>query len=232
MQGMQKEQAQSSTVQRLLTARQVQEFLGIDRSTIYRMADDGRLPAIRVGKQWRFSRDDILALVSAMAHPTDASRVPLARTSADVIDRTVATVATAVGADLLGVMMVVTDMAGQPLTEVANPCEWFIRNSADDEAMRACTTEWRGLADAHDFTPTFRSGPVGFECARSFIRSGRELVGMVLAGGVCAPGESSPDLYTLNAAERAAVLRALPRIASVISSQISPVTDESMEEAR
>ena len=33
----------------LLTALEVQELLHIDRSTVYRMAEDGRLPAIRVG---------------------------------------------------------------------------------------------------------------------------------------------------------------------------------------
>ena len=33
----------------LLNARQVQEILHVDRSTVYRMAESGRLPAIRVG---------------------------------------------------------------------------------------------------------------------------------------------------------------------------------------
>ena len=52
---------------RLLTARQVQDVLHIDRSTVYRMAEDGRIPAIKVGKQWRFPSDEILALVSQEA---------------------------------------------------------------------------------------------------------------------------------------------------------------------
>ena len=49
----------------LLTALEVQELLHIDRSTVYRMAEDGRLPAIRVGRSWRFPTDRIEALLDA-----------------------------------------------------------------------------------------------------------------------------------------------------------------------
>ena len=43
----------------LLTTSEVQQILSVDRTTIYRMVESGRLPAIRVGKQWRFSRPEI-----------------------------------------------------------------------------------------------------------------------------------------------------------------------------
>ena len=43
----------------MLTAKEVQDLLQVDRSTIYRMAEAGRLPAIKVGKQWRFPADQI-----------------------------------------------------------------------------------------------------------------------------------------------------------------------------
>ena len=49
----------------LLTALEVQELLHIDRSTVYRMAEDGRLPAIRVGRSWRFPADRIEALLDS-----------------------------------------------------------------------------------------------------------------------------------------------------------------------
>lgn len=45
----------------LLTTHQVQALLQVDRTTIYRMVDKGRLPAIRVGKQWRFEQSEIEA---------------------------------------------------------------------------------------------------------------------------------------------------------------------------
>jgi len=38
----------------MLTAKEMQDLLQVDRSTIYRMAEAGQLPAVKVGKQWRF----------------------------------------------------------------------------------------------------------------------------------------------------------------------------------
>jgi excisionase family DNA binding protein len=44
---------------RLLTVAEVAELLRINKSTVYRMAKQGRLPATRVGRQWRF-RESVL----------------------------------------------------------------------------------------------------------------------------------------------------------------------------
>ena len=41
----------------MLTAKEMQDLLQVDRSTIYRMAEAGQLPAVKVGKQWRFPSD-------------------------------------------------------------------------------------------------------------------------------------------------------------------------------
>ena len=43
----------------MLTAREIQDLFQVDRSTVYRMAEDGRLPAIKIGKQWRFPAEQI-----------------------------------------------------------------------------------------------------------------------------------------------------------------------------
>ena len=47
----------------LLTTRQVQETLKVDRTTIYRMLKDGRLNGVKVGSQWRFPRLEIEAVL-------------------------------------------------------------------------------------------------------------------------------------------------------------------------
>jgi excisionase family DNA binding protein len=46
-------------VEDLLTTKQLQELLQVDRITIYRMLNDGRLRGFKVGGQWRFSRQEI-----------------------------------------------------------------------------------------------------------------------------------------------------------------------------
>jgi len=51
----------------MLTAKEMQELLQVDRSTIYRMAEMGRLPAIKVGKQWRFPGDQVETWLKSQA---------------------------------------------------------------------------------------------------------------------------------------------------------------------
>ena len=48
---------------RLLTVSEVADFLRINKSTVYRMAKQGRLPATRVGRQWRFRKSVLDSLL-------------------------------------------------------------------------------------------------------------------------------------------------------------------------
>ena len=43
----------------LLTTKQVQKLLQVDRTTVYRMRKDGRLSAVKLGHQWRFPAQQI-----------------------------------------------------------------------------------------------------------------------------------------------------------------------------
>jgi len=43
----------------MLTTKDLQQILHVDRSTIYRMAEAGQLPALKVGRQWRFPAERI-----------------------------------------------------------------------------------------------------------------------------------------------------------------------------
>ncbi|MFQ5681699.1 MAG: helix-turn-helix domain-containing protein [Candidatus Binatia bacterium] len=40
----------------LLTTEQVAEYLNVDKFTVYRLLARKRLPAFKVGNQWRFKR--------------------------------------------------------------------------------------------------------------------------------------------------------------------------------
>ena len=196
--------------QSLLTARQVQTMFGVDRSTVYRMAEDGRLPALKIGRQWRFRPEEIERLLVASPGTATLNGSPpaLPASAAAVVE---------VAADLLGVMMVAADMHGRPLTDVANPSRWFAARADDPASLADCVVEWKILADEPDFEPQFLTGQLGFQCARAYIRSGTSLVGMVLAGGVAPPGNDSDELYHLDAAQRGRVLTALPKVAAALS---------------
>lgn len=47
----------------LLNVRDVARYLKLNVQTVYRMAREGRLPATKIGKQWRFSGQEIEALI-------------------------------------------------------------------------------------------------------------------------------------------------------------------------
>ncbi len=193
----------------LLTAREVQDLLDVDKSTVYRMASDGRLPAIKVGRQWRFPADRISELLQPAGTPRNDEAGPL---PADVLDAVIE-----LAADLLGVMIVVTDMDGVPLSRVVNPCPAFEKQAEDDGFLAECLEDWREFVHDFDLEPRFRPGRHGFECARTFVRRGPELVAMVLAGGVAPDGVDDPDLYHLSAEERGRVLAGLGTVARVLS---------------
>ena len=53
--------------------RRCRRLLGVDRSTVYRMAEDGRLPAVKVGRQWRFPADRIEAVLRVAPAPLPSS---------------------------------------------------------------------------------------------------------------------------------------------------------------
>lgn len=191
----------------LLTAQQVQRLLRVDKSTVYRMAGDGRLPAVKVGKQWRFSSKAIEALVGGRRHRLNGSVTLDGDSAQSVVD---------VMAERLGVMMVVTDLAGQPITQIANPCEWFAERQHDPAIVDVCISEWQELGADVDLSPRLRRGGLGFECARAFIRHNNELVGMVLAGGITPFGDRSPVLHDLDDHGRERLIETLPMVAALI----------------
>ena len=46
-----------------LTVNELSQYLKLDRMTIYKMLKEGKIPAARIGHQWRFFREDIDAWI-------------------------------------------------------------------------------------------------------------------------------------------------------------------------
>jgi len=42
---------------KIMTAREVAQYLRLDVTTIYRLAQAGGIPAVKVGRAWRFKRE-------------------------------------------------------------------------------------------------------------------------------------------------------------------------------
>ena len=203
----------------LLTTRQVQELLKVDRTTIYRMVDGGQLPAMRVGKQWRFARteverwlhagrsSDLELLTGGQREPPAPNAQPLASAEngnlADILPVACAQAAQDAFADLLGATLLITDMQGRPVTKISNPCGFFdALMGGNSESLQHCVRTWQQMAGDVALEPKFSLSEMGLLCARGLIRVGSELKGMVVIGGI-APENWPP------AAEQAGRLSAL-----------------------
>ncbi len=49
----------------IITVQEVADLLRIPLSSVYRLAQDGRIPAQKVGKHWRFHKQTILNWVAS-----------------------------------------------------------------------------------------------------------------------------------------------------------------------
>jgi excisionase family DNA binding protein len=56
-----------------LTTEEVLEYLQVNLRTVYRLIKAGKIPAVRVGRQWRFRKSDIDAWLDSQ-RPRSGSR--------------------------------------------------------------------------------------------------------------------------------------------------------------
>lgn len=184
----------------LLTTQELQAILQVDRTTIYRMVGSGKLPAIRVGNQWRFPREEVESWLQRQscgvshAAATDGSRTAAPEPTALFPLECVQLVQDAF-ADALGVTMVTTDLAGQRLTRPSNLSGLCAALDAFPRARQRCGEAWAAMAQEPGLTPRFTPAPLGLLWARGLIRVHREIQAMLVVGGI------APALWPPPAAE-------------------------------
>src|SRR5512134_674746 len=61
-----------------LTTEEVLEYLQVNLRTVYRLIKAGRIPAVRVGRQWRFRKSDIDAWLESQRPRGQRQAVPAA----------------------------------------------------------------------------------------------------------------------------------------------------------
>src|SRR6478735_1818994 len=59
-----------------LTTEEVLEYLQVNLRTVYRLIKAGKIPAVRVGRQWRFRKRDIDAWLDSQRGARTGARVP------------------------------------------------------------------------------------------------------------------------------------------------------------
>ena len=53
-------------MEKLITAKELAQFLKLSESTIYKLASNGELPGLRIGDSWRFDQQDIERMIRSV----------------------------------------------------------------------------------------------------------------------------------------------------------------------
>ncbi len=248
--------ATAKTMPEFLTTRQLQEILHVDRTTIYRMADDGRVPAMKVGNQWRFPRRaienwlktqsgaSVAADAGATASSTDSAHVGNGALMDKLLPAECVLKIQDAFADLLGVTLVVTTLAGEPILPYSNLNGLLRLAVQSEDGLQLCKADWAALAVSPSVMPELVSGHLGLLHTRGLVRVGSEIQAMVVAAGIAPevwpPGdcavarlaelldaeeavlrEELEEVHRLDAAGRQTVLVHVQRVADIIAHIIS-----------
>ena len=54
--------------EQIMTLREVAKYLGLHAMTVYKLTREGRVPAAKIGGQWRFKRDVLDQWLEAQMH--------------------------------------------------------------------------------------------------------------------------------------------------------------------
>jgi excisionase family DNA binding protein len=130
-------------MENLLTTRQLQDLLKVDRITIYRMLSDGRLKGIKVGTQWRFPAGEV-EKVMTRGVCLEAPEPP-AVASDDFPAHCVQAIQD-VFAEIGQVASIMLDPGGQPVTEMSQPCAFCKLIQSNSGGRAACQNSWKETA--------------------------------------------------------------------------------------
>jgi excisionase family DNA binding protein len=174
---------------RLLTTREIQELLQLDRVTIYRMVKEGELPALRVGGQWRFSSEAIDAwLQGQRGEPAQQPERRPANPDMDdlqlddLIDLPTLQAIQNQFAQLVGVAAFITDLNGQPFAACSR-CSAFCQVIHSQPAgMAACQQSWRSIALLDEEGAAIHVCHAGIQYASAPVSVGGRRFGLVTAG--------------------------------------------------
>ncbi len=179
----------------LLTVRQLQELLRVDRITIYRMLDDGRLTGFKVGSQWRFSRRQIEEWLRQQAAPP-AEPAPAAPPqpawNPSVLPIGCYELVQAVFAESMDIACVATDSDGEPISEVSNGCEFCRLILERPEGRRRCMQTWKQAA-----TQPMQTCHAGLAVAGAPANFSENLNGCVIACQFTCGDPWEPDVAAL-----------------------------------
>ena len=214
----------------LLTTREVQNILKVDRITVYRMLQDGRLKGVKIGQQWRFPRDEVQRLMNGQTAigsdapataSAEAQPIPSAAPLPVHCLQTVQNLFSSVS----GLASLVLDPAGEPVTALSGECALCRMLQTSPSGAQACRDSWREMAAGSVNGERQFTCHAGLTYLSAPVMDGETLAGWLLVGQArLAPlsaaelAEQSQELARRHALPASAVQESL-RKAPVIPSE-------------
>jgi excisionase family DNA binding protein len=178
-----------------LSTRQVIEILRVDRITIYRMLQDGRLKGIKIGQQWRFPRGEVDRLLGAEPIP---SQNPQPDPSTNFPTHCVQTVQD-LFSEVSQLSAVMLDPNGDALTEITHPCSFCQLMQQSPEGQKACIACWQSFVQRSKAGIQQHTCHAGLQYVSAPVLDGERPVGVFLSGPfITDPPEPKDDAARLH----------------------------------
>ena len=119
----------------LLTTRQVQDILKVDRITVYRMLNDGRLKGTKIGQQWRFPTSEVERIIGIELAPKETISQSINTAFPTHCVQTIQDLF----AEVSQISAMVVDMQGNPLTQISHPtrfCQMVLNSRVGERISR------------------------------------------------------------------------------------------------
>lgn len=171
----------------LLTTKQLQEMLQVDRVTIYRMLKEGRLEGFKVGGQWRFSRQAIQQWLKEKQATLDhvvSPGAPGVDPEPRLLSLSCLQAIQDIFAEAVGVGAVTTSLEGAPLTTVSHACAFCQMILGTETGRQRCIDSWHEASAAAHAGPSSRRATchAGLRYLSARIEVGGEGMAAVHAG--------------------------------------------------
>jgi excisionase family DNA binding protein len=162
----------------LLTAREVQTMLKVDRITIYRMLNDGRLKGTKIGQQWRFYRHDVDRLLGNEPAPEEPQPPDPDPSFPTHCVQTIQDLFSDVSRN----SALIVDTQGEPLTQVTHPCNFCQLMLHNPTGGEACRASWREIARQASAGSKFFTCHAGIQYVAAPIEDDGKAIGFFLTG--------------------------------------------------
>ncbi len=188
-------------MENLLTTKQVIDILKVDRITVYRMLNDGRLKGVKIGQQWRFLRSEVERLLSGETaeQPSSAAGGPLPVHCIQTVQNLFSDVS------LLSAVLV--DLEGQPITETSQACSFCKLVQSCPSGKAACHNSWQSFVQLALKGRTRFTCHAGLDYTGALVQDNGQAVGLFLIGQFrwqsahASPAPALAETHGLNAAE-------------------------------